>query len=683
MRGPLRAGASAAALAALAGSAQAERVVVRSGEHDGFTRIVLGFEAAPRFELRRIEGGYRLDPEGDATYDLSDAWRRIDRDRVAALEPREDGSLDILLDCDCEAKAFGAGSALVAVDVSGDPSSEPPEATPIAAPVLLPPAAFPPALLPTVAPPAPAPAAPEAPEPAPPDLAAFGADLVAQLRQGVDRGLLEPAAPFEGSDDPEPGAGGLRVSTGTGAAPWADPLGPAVVAACPAAGVAALLPGAEEGTAEGIAEARRALFGELDQADPTAARAYVGELLSAGFGAEARVALGMTGLDARARVRLDAVAALLDAGPPGEDARVLETWASCEGPAALWAVLTLEGRPLPRALDRGGVVGALSAMPHALRLHLAPRLAGVFLDDGDAATARLVRNAAARTGDAPDAAMRLLDARIALEADPADAAARAALAELATGRDDVALEAAGRLLEAGGAPAQALEDAAILVAERRGHPSGEVLRAALVEASADAGLWDEALALVEAAPDAAPGTAALWEDAVRRLASAAPDPVFLRLAFAEAETLAAAPISPRTAAAVEARLEALGFGAPPPAATAAAVPPEGAPATSVPEAPAAGEVAAAERVPAPGAEAPAPPPVPPGLASAVERVPLSGPISSGRRSLEESRRRRADLAARLDSLGADPDAAAVAPTPAGLPAEEVPGAATPEASTLR
>ena len=279
-----------------------------------------------------------------------------------------------------------------------------------------------------------------------------------------------------------------------------------------------------------------------------------------------------------------------------------------------------------------------------------PRLAEAFLADGDVATARLLRNAALRAGGEPTREMELLEVRLDLAAGAPAADPR--LARLAADTDDVALEAAALLLEGAGAdaPEAALADAGLLVDERRGGAGGERLRGLLASALMDAGRWDDALALVEAAPRGGPDTAALWEAFAGRLAEEAADPPFLRLIFAEGEALAAAPISAEAARAIEARRDALGFGEPPVVAEAEVepVPEEQA---WWPDSPASAGVGA----PAPdggsvAAAAPGPAPVEPAALPAAEAPDLTGPIAQGRASLEESRRRRAALAARLAEI---------------------------------
>ncbi len=610
----VRAAAAAALACTLAAGAAgaeevAEEVIVRGGEHEGFTRLVLAFESMPDYALEPVPGGARVEPGREVSYDLSDAWRRIGRERVAALAPGPGGALDIRLACDCLATAFEVAPAMVVIDVAdAEPGEGPRPSPPLAASAR--PAPPPPLLasgLPLVVPaggplrapePEPEPELEPEPEPEPGpepaagalDLAAFGAGLRAEMARGVEQGLLVPAGPLPGPEGaPKPVGGQIRISTAMGRSPVvsAEPdVARAVPDACPAPEVAALLPGGPGPGADpaagsaaradpiaAIAAARAALYGEFDRLDPQAARRLVGAFLDAGLGAEAQAALRLAPVDLRERAELGAVAALTDADDAPPEAGAVEGWAACEGAAALWAVLALDGRPLPRALDRGGVVGVVSTLPMPLRAHLAPRLAGAFLADGDAATARLVRNAVTRAGGEPDRAMRLLDIRLGLSADPAEPGAAGRLAALAQGTDAVALDAATLLLEgaAGTPPAGATEDAALLVAERRGDPGGERLRALLAAAFMDEARWDEALALAADAPPDGPGTSALWEGIARRLAAEAAGPAFLRIAFAEAEALDAAPISPRAAAAIAARRDGFGYGAPMPAAEGAAV----------------------------------------------------------------------------------------------------------------
>ena len=115
----------AIALALLAGTeAFAETLRLRSGEHDGFSRIVIAGGPASGWTLRRGTDGYvfRSGRDGDV-YDLAGVFDLIPRSRIADLRPREDGALDIVLGCDCHGTAFATGSGAIAIDIADGPPS--------------------------------------------------------------------------------------------------------------------------------------------------------------------------------------------------------------------------------------------------------------------------------------------------------------------------------------------------------------------------------------------------------------------------------------------------------------------------------------------------------------------------------------------------------------------------------
>lgn len=121
---------SAAAIAVTATAApaplRAESVRIRTGEHDGFTRIVAENGAAG-WRLGRAQAGYELRIDAADGFDLSDAFRLISRTRVAALSPGAGpGSLLIDLGCECHARVFETPSGALVIDISDgapDPAS--------------------------------------------------------------------------------------------------------------------------------------------------------------------------------------------------------------------------------------------------------------------------------------------------------------------------------------------------------------------------------------------------------------------------------------------------------------------------------------------------------------------------------------------------------------------------------
>ncbi len=99
--------------------AQAETLAVRSGEHDGFTRIVVDLPEGTGWALGRSDSGYelRLDRR-DVDFDLRRAFAPIPRDRIADMVPAPGGGrLMLVVPCECHAAAFATASGAVAVDV--------------------------------------------------------------------------------------------------------------------------------------------------------------------------------------------------------------------------------------------------------------------------------------------------------------------------------------------------------------------------------------------------------------------------------------------------------------------------------------------------------------------------------------------------------------------------------------
>lgn len=148
-RGGVRTAFPAAAIAVAAAAApfplSAETVRIRTGEHDGFTRIVAETGAAD-WTLGRAGTGYELRLRTADAYDLSDAFRLIGRTRVADLSAGSgEGALRIDLGCDCHAKAFTTPAGALVIDIA---DGAPDPASPFEA------------RLETAAPPSPAPAAP-------------------------------------------------------------------------------------------------------------------------------------------------------------------------------------------------------------------------------------------------------------------------------------------------------------------------------------------------------------------------------------------------------------------------------------------------------------------------------------------------------------------------------------------
>lgn len=114
----MRLRAALIACLAMASPSWAGTVEVRSGEHPGFTRLVVAGAGPGEWTLGRTNSGYGLRLPEPADIDLTQAFRLIGRDRVAALDVDPDRrGLLVTLGCDCHAEAFRTEAGLLVVDI--------------------------------------------------------------------------------------------------------------------------------------------------------------------------------------------------------------------------------------------------------------------------------------------------------------------------------------------------------------------------------------------------------------------------------------------------------------------------------------------------------------------------------------------------------------------------------------
>lgn len=112
-------------LAALAapGFAFAQSARVKTGDHPGFTRIVVDLPAAVDWTLGRTTAGYELKlANGPVPYDLTDVFRVITKDRLASIwaDPQT-GNLQIGVACACHAMPFAFRPDIVVIDLLDGP----------------------------------------------------------------------------------------------------------------------------------------------------------------------------------------------------------------------------------------------------------------------------------------------------------------------------------------------------------------------------------------------------------------------------------------------------------------------------------------------------------------------------------------------------------------------------------
>lgn len=109
----------------LASQAGAEVIQVQSGDHPGFTRLVLAIPDGRDWQLGRQGDDYVIDTGGPTdSFDLTQAFNLIGRNRLAALLAQAaPGRLHLDLACLCHATAFRWQTDWVVVDIVDGPAA--------------------------------------------------------------------------------------------------------------------------------------------------------------------------------------------------------------------------------------------------------------------------------------------------------------------------------------------------------------------------------------------------------------------------------------------------------------------------------------------------------------------------------------------------------------------------------
>ncbi len=106
--------------------ARAETIGVRSGDHAGFTRLVVQFGAGEDWVFGRVDGGFELRPgRDDIRYRLDRVYDKIGRTRIADVRDLGDGRLFLAVDCACHGVVDELASGQVVLDIVAGAAGEP------------------------------------------------------------------------------------------------------------------------------------------------------------------------------------------------------------------------------------------------------------------------------------------------------------------------------------------------------------------------------------------------------------------------------------------------------------------------------------------------------------------------------------------------------------------------------
>ncbi len=538
--------ATAFLLALMGGGAAAQTVAVRSGDHDGYARLVLEFPGQrPGWRLGRAGEGYALafDAEG-LDIDASDVFRLIGRDRISSVTQSGPGApLIIGIACDCHADAFDFRAGAVVIDVRDGP---PPVGSPFEVPLAETQASGrthedPPdlsvlargtseaaAVLPflwqsatdtargTPVRPYASGADPGSvpgddgvsPFPSIRDTATVEA-IAGELGRASSQGLIDLPLTFSQTADPEspgerepeapvPGASGnLRVVTGIdldfGALGPDRPQQATEPRCLPDGAVSVALWGDETRLGEEIARYRATTVDARDAPDPSAVRALARHYVFLTFGAEARLALDILPAQLPDADLLGSLADVMDDVRP-TPGNPLSGQSDCTSQVALWALLASPDPSLETPAT-ATIVTTFSGLPLHLRRHLAPRLAAALDATGQSDAALSVLNAATRAGGDVDSGVLLAAALRENDPNLAENDLRSLRSSDPINASQAVLALLDRDLAAGGpVDAEALEDAAAFAFELRDDPIGRALAAARFRGLIMNGVFLDALA---------------------------------------------------------------------------------------------------------------------------------------------------------------------------------------------
>lgn len=433
------------AICFMAMPAHAREIAVRSGEHEGFTRLVFYTKSTDSFDISKTSDGYLLSLSSDVTgYDLSRAFDLIGRSRIQALVPTENGALAIQQGCDCHIKELRLPTGELVIDVADGPSPHV-DSRAVSSSAPLPStanierqrASLPlfsvhanqselvesedaPSINPNIETPS---ADGETPK-------VDKQELLAQLSRAASQGLIEakiatpevprvtnPAGAIvpvpEIENDPHTPNQHVRTQTAVSQA-HVEKTGTShpnnVNQAC--------LPDEQFNIAQWGVYAHEinapvfetsSYLGEFDRPNRDLLVSHIRQNIYMTFGLEALQLLANYGDISGDDAVLRMMAEVVEYG----EAKSHSLWTSqltCNTRGTLWAALaqpTLQGR-----VNTNAILRSFSELPPHLRSHLAPILARKLLNSGRVETAVEVRSIAARPGHAPSGEDTILEAKI-------------------------------------------------------------------------------------------------------------------------------------------------------------------------------------------------------------------------------------------------------------------------------
>lgn len=535
--------------------ASAQEIVVRSGAHDSFSRLVFRVPQGREWSLDNSEIAARFELSGHrAGFDTSRVFTFIDRRHVQAITTRS-GGFDIEFACNCIATSFVERGEFVVIDIAERPSSTRAFQLGTSAALSWPSRDGQLAFADEVEPNLPAEPISEKPEALsvePPgnseapavvgslnnlvtpegqsdtksanQLAEAQEKLAQRVAIAATRGVLDPAQRlielpidtdrpqinteiFDSSgEEPtvestlnEPNSLNLRITSSSDVPTRV----PAPELEATSLGVRCIAPeitavdqwGTDDSPMKQIADYRALLFTEFDRLDEEVAVKLARLYLHYGFGAEAQQVLSIEPSLARRHPALMEIAETMEYGHAKEGA-YLKHFADCDSSAALWAILAQETLDPATPIDADAALRAATALPMYLRRFVAPKLSRRLLEYGDEIRSETALRSVDRTPEPATAQSELARAELQMSKGETEAAQQT-LSEIVTSNEQQSAEALIKFVDSHlEADTQIDESVATLVeayaVEMRGDPLGAELKRTHVLALAKSGQFDAA-----------------------------------------------------------------------------------------------------------------------------------------------------------------------------------------------
>ena len=479
--------------------AEPQEILVRSGDHPGFTRLVFYFDG-PVASILQNDGAEAsiTFPDGDYRFDLSGVFQRISNRRLLSIDaPDNAGGLRFDLASNHYIVAFETEEKRLVLDIqpgraathetrlNGTTRKKPPEMI----------------VLPAPAPPDIPLASDLQPELSPRIVAARNT-LITELGEALAQGLLTPNPQPDRTDSAEAGTHSsdpavldhLNLDATTAYEQGQNPRKPKRTepgAHCLSDQTLRLFPiPPGEVFRTRYSELRRNLSSEIDKVLPSGLEALVRFLLGNGFGAEAIAMLNTYQSVLETESILKELGDILDHG--STDGKILAAQADCPGEALIWSILAVETDSPLGGISRLELESDFAQMPAALRKRIGPALILRLLDRGADDLARSIKNRVDRAPGTmsrfePLIALRMGEDKTQSASDRYNVLKGDSVDALILRLTD-ALETGVELAESD------LQDADNLAFEMRYSPRGQVLRRLAIPARARAGQINQALA---------------------------------------------------------------------------------------------------------------------------------------------------------------------------------------------